>query len=789
MSGLGLDPTEEQQLLQQDDPVQQPAAPGFFGGSLGAPFLGIASGALKAGAPAAAGSLTPDYNPMLGAMGGEIFPTEDSAPTGAEGMTDEAFDRERRAAISRTLSAFRPDPKTTGFAGELLFGITDLGSRYVAGSALGGPLGGAALAGGSEGYAATQDQIAAGVDPETAQQVGVIQGGAAAIGGLLPVGFGATTLAKVGSGAALNVGVGAVSRGTTAGVLEANGYTKQAEQFKWLDAQSLVADVVLGAGFGYIASPHAAALGERLFAGSPPEPAQIAAAAVANQQQHAEIGTAPGIVVDAASRDAHTDNLSRATEAMLADEPVPAMADVSTVPNPQAEAFQRSVERADPREALGLTDEQLDAEGFGLPPVPRSLPDDSPLLADTSLNATPERQALRESVIEQHFEGVEPAPSDRKPIAYVMAGGGASGKGTILAQLKRKGLVPDRGAVEIDPDGIKRALPEYQALLDQGDGRAASVVHEESSVMARAVLARALQRKTDVVLDRTFGDAAKGVAELTALRDAGYEVRMYGVTVDPAIAVQRAVGRAVRSGRHVPIKALLTAHKGFAASFEKYAKLVDSFDLFDNSGKVPRVIASKGEAGLEVFDKNLYDALVERSSINETATTIRSIGPERRQQGGPESGPVPGDGSGDQTAAGRRAETTAQDPRDVPAKRLIDRIRDYLRGAPKEGAKSEVAGSGAPKPAAAESTPVERPDDGRPVNQTARTAEDAGNKLADDSAVVALSERPDMQIFDGAGNPVSAAAALAEADAVVAQAKQEAGLFEVAATCYLRAGE
>ena len=129
-----------------------------------------------------------------------MFPTEDSAPNpAAEALTPEQFDRQRREALAQTLAAFKPDAGTTGFAGQLLFGITDLGSRYVAGTALAGPFGGAALAGGTEGYAVTAEQEAAGVDPETARQVGVIQGGAAAIGGLLPVGFGASTVAMMAS--------------------------------------------------------------------------------------------------------------------------------------------------------------------------------------------------------------------------------------------------------------------------------------------------------------------------------------------------------------------------------------------------------------------------------------------------------------------------------------------------------------------------------------------------------------------------------------------------------------
>jgi hypothetical protein len=340
VSGLGLNFAEERELLQRPEAPPADTGAGVFGGSLTAAFEGLAAGAVKATAPLAAETADQDFNPLLGALGGGL-PEEYTPPVGPT-MTDAEFEQQRRKSVADTLAAFRPDPTTTGFAGQVLFGITDIGSRFVAGNVLAGPFGGAALAGGTEGYAVTQEQIATGVDPETARTVGVVQGGAAAVGGLLPVGFGVTTAGKIATGAALNVATGAVSRGTSAYVLESGGYTKQAEQYKWLDAQSLITDAVLGAGFGWTASPHAQAMANRLFGeGGKPTPEQVAAAAVAQQQLHAEIDTAPGITIDAAARDAHADNLVRATEALLSDEPVPTLRDVTVLPNPEAQAFRR----------------------------------------------------------------------------------------------------------------------------------------------------------------------------------------------------------------------------------------------------------------------------------------------------------------------------------------------------------------------------------------------------------------------------------------------------------------
>lgn len=278
-----------------------------------------------------------------------------------------------------------------------------------------------------------------------------------------------------------------------------------------------------------------------------------------------------------------------------------------------------------------------DLPNFGLPEAPRTIAADDPFWQtipvgkdgpETNLIDTPERQALRSQLVAEHFANIEPRTLEagEKPVAYLMGGGGASGKGTILADLKARGDVPAHGAVEIDPDAIKAGIPEYGAILGRGDSRAAAVVHEESSAIAKRVLADAIASKFDIVLDRTLGDKAKGLAEIQALKDAGYEVRLYGVTVDPKEAVKRAVKRAKRSGRYVPLNRLLQAHKGFADAFEDYANLADHAVLFDNTGPQHLVMAeSRAGAGLAIGESVSYNSFRGRRFINDTATTLREI--------------------------------------------------------------------------------------------------------------------------------------------------------------------
>lgn len=274
--------------------------------------------------------------------------------------------------------------------------------------------------------------------------------------------------------------------------------------------------------------------------------------------------------------------------------------------------------------------DDVHAPNFGAKPWPKPLDDNDPLLRETFAIDTPERQALRDSIVDAHFEGVTPAPAGRRPIAYVMGGGGASGKGTLLRQLVQHEVVPAENLVHIDPDAIKTGdgvpgLPEYAELVRRGDSRAAAVVHEESSSLAGQVRARAIEGRYDMVLDRTLGNPEKAARELQQLHNDGYEVRLYGITIDPATAIPRAVQRAERSGRYVPIGAMLEAHQGFAEGFEQYLPYVDQAVLYDNSGNFPVRIGALEGGQFVISDGALYDEFARRRGINVKATTVAEI--------------------------------------------------------------------------------------------------------------------------------------------------------------------
>ena len=293
----------------------------------------------------------------------------------------------------------------------------------------------------------------------------------------------------------------------------------------------------------------------------------------------------------------------------------------------------------------------LDAPDFGLAKPALPLADGDPLLTPTNekseaIVTRPDgrqirisRADLQQEIEDEQFLGIQP-PSGRAPIVYIMGGGGAAGKGTVLRWMKSQGLVPQEGAVHIDPDKIKDGIPEYRALLNAKDTRAASVAHEESSSIAKRVQARAISGKYDMILDVTLGNVEKSQKMMRDLKAAGYEIRLFGVTIDPATAAVRAIKRATEpgpdQGRWVPLSELLKAHKAFTPAFEKYAELADQARLYDNTdGRVN--LAEKVGGKLEINDREAYNRAVQRSEkVDPNAQTIRGIreGVAGLQQGG-----------------------------------------------------------------------------------------------------------------------------------------------------------
>ncbi|MDI7549267.1 hypothetical protein QLY96_20225 [Cronobacter sakazakii] len=334
MSYFGLNTVNQNQQL--DIAASNPAGvrsgreTGFFDNAGGAALSGLYSGLVAKPDQLLWAGVDTVVSPISRFIN-ENTPFRDTSPD---------FIAEQRKLATEQVRRLTPDAATTGTAGQVLYGLFDMGGQAVAGTALAGPFGGAAAVTSLQGFSEYERLRAEGVDVSTAQDVALVHGVTAGAGTLIPMSIGlraggalaesvGAQIARTGEStvrnvlaataratpdityaAGINVAFGMTQRGLTASTLRSAGYDDMAAQYDVFDRQALAIDAVLGVAFGGIGR-FMNARGESV---RPPDfaPVDVDAALAANAAQHAEFDVAPGIPVNVLSRNAHAQALQKA---------------------------------------------------------------------------------------------------------------------------------------------------------------------------------------------------------------------------------------------------------------------------------------------------------------------------------------------------------------------------------------------------------------------------------------------------------------------------------------------
>lgn len=215
------------------------------------------------------------------------------------------------------------------------------------------------------------------------------------------------------------------------------------------------------------------------------------------------------------------------------------------------------------------------------------------------------REVVHQATVDKLLVG-KTAPVGRRPIAYILGGGTASGKTTVSRAL----LADAPNTVRIDPDELKLAVQEYAGFKQADPENAAFLVHDESSQMTKMALAAVTARGLDLTYDSTTS-GEKGVAFVHELAAKGYDVRGIFVDIPVNEAMRRAEKRALESkdpinlGRKVPENIIRGSHQGAANSFFqlKNDPALTSIELYDNQEKTAKLVYKRIAGGQE----HIYD--------------------------------------------------------------------------------------------------------------------------------------------------------------------------------------
>ncbi|EEY4087067.1 M3 family metallopeptidase [Escherichia coli] len=351
MSYFGLNPVNQNQQL--DEAASNPAGfnsdVGFFDNAVGAALSGLYSGLVAKPDQLLWAGMDKIVSPIA------QFVNENTSLND----TSISYIAEQRKLAEQQVKRLTPDAATTGTAGQVLYGLFDMGGQAVVGTTLGGPVGGAAAVTSLQGFSEFERLTAQGVDFRTAQEAGLVQGITAGAGTLIPMSLGlraggalaegvAAQLARTGESsvrraaatavratpdiayaAGTNIAFGVAQRGLTAKTLRDGGYSEMANQYDVLDRQAIAIDAVLGVAFGGVGR----FINSRGESTNAPNfsPVDIDAALAANAAHHAEIDIAPGVPINVLSRNSHIQALRKAMSDVSQGRPVDVASIVESV--------------------------------------------------------------------------------------------------------------------------------------------------------------------------------------------------------------------------------------------------------------------------------------------------------------------------------------------------------------------------------------------------------------------------------------------------------------------------
>lgn len=469
MGAFLIDALETNNARNQADAVADAPSfeykPGFMEGAASAVGTGLSSGAAKA--VLFLNSITPQDavygDPVRGRMMEEA--------TGYMTETEKAEAKEAsRRLMTETVKSLRPDARTTGVAGQVLFSLADMIPRTALATAMGGPIAGAVAAGAPEGYATSQVAQAEGVDPATANLMGITEGLATGAGALLPgSNVVKARLADLGLAVGGNVGLGMIERAAVGSILDGAGYGEMAQQYDAWDARAMLTDAVLGTAFWGVSR-----LGNRGAAGEfpKPEPAQVDAALADVNARHVQVDSAPALPADLRAAEAHFRTMEAALRAVWAGEPVRVdpLLESATFVRPRADesplARQMRDDYADMASASRLADL---AE-----PVQPDVPFTAPVAkgAETAI-------ATRED------GGQTQAPADRESGAQAQADPLA---GNHIVQAARQAVerMPDLPVRIVDEAGNEQVM-SAKAWMDKVAGEDIQAAQQDAKAIPAAV--------------------------------------------------------------------------------------------------------------------------------------------------------------------------------------------------------------------------------------------------------------------------------------------------------------
>ncbi len=220
-----------------------------------------------------------------------------------------------------------------------------------------------------------------------------------------------------------------------------------------------------------------------------------------------------------------------------------------------------------------------------------------------------EREALHQKIIDtlikrSKMDNLQP------PIAVLVGGGSASGKTSLCESIVKQNIKKKRRhLITIDPDEIKKLIPEYQSFQKKFPSSAAALVHKESVDVSEKLVQHIVETKRSFLLEGTMAKTGKYVSLVNSLQKRRYEVVVYIVDVPVNVAIEREAIRAKITGRSVPRHVIEHTHRRIPRTFLAIKEDVSFFEGYDNQNGLKLFISN------HFIDENRYKEFLRKSMI------------------------------------------------------------------------------------------------------------------------------------------------------------------------------
>jgi len=208
-------------------------------------------------------------------------------------------------------------------------------------------------------------------------------------------------------------------------------------------------------------------------------------------------------------------------------------------------------------------------------------------------NYSMKRQALQDDIIDSILNSTwimddstgNICETPTRPWIVFTAGAMGAGKSWSVRQLAQRGLFPLSSFVTVDPDEIRRLLPEFSFLAKHHPEHAGEWTRKEAGFVAELLTQVSLQQGRNVLVDGSLRDATWYVSYFSTLRDAysQLQIGILHIVAPRDVVLQRAHERSKTTGRVVPRHTLEDALIRVPRSIEVLRPECDYFAEIRNS--------------------------------------------------------------------------------------------------------------------------------------------------------------------------------------------------------------